>query len=92
MKIRYEEHIKDRIEMPIFDESIFFPEIKRCKLGITDEDMKYIIEFFRWQLDQRNRRMSCQCIMTILKLRMEKLIHQKRSELSRELEAFQNFL
>jgi len=92
MKINYEKLLKDREEIPVFDESIFYPEIERRKLGITDEDMKLLIEFFQWQLDQRNRRMNCQRIIALLKLRMEKRIHQKQSELSRELEAFQNSL
>jgi hypothetical protein len=45
MKISYEEHMKDRIEMPIFDESIFYPEIKRRKFGISDEEMESVVEF-----------------------------------------------
>ncbi|MBK7962224.1 MAG: hypothetical protein IPK04_14215 [Bdellovibrionales bacterium] len=47
MKISYEEHMKDRIEMPIFDESIFYSEIKRRKFGISDEEMESVVEYFR---------------------------------------------
>ncbi|MEZ0392907.1 MAG: hypothetical protein ACAH59_11875, partial [Pseudobdellovibrionaceae bacterium] len=86
MKISYEERLHDREAMPGYDESILFPEIERRKLGINDEDMKYLVEYFRWQLEQRSRRRNHQRIIAILKLRMEKLIHQKQSELSRELE------
>lgn len=91
MKIGYEEYLKDRIEMPVFDESIFYPAVARRKLGITYEDMECIVEFFRWHVEQRNRRMDRQRIITILKLRAERLMIQKKSELVRELEALQNF-
>lgn len=77
--------------MPVYDESIFHPEIARRKLGITDEDMECIVEFFRWHIKQRNRRMDRQRMISILKLRTEKLIHQKKLELARELEVLQNF-
>lgn len=46
MKISYEEFLRDREDMPIFDESIFYPEIERRKLGITDEGMESITKFF----------------------------------------------
>ncbi|MFN8791136.1 MAG: hypothetical protein ACK5Y2_06740 [Bdellovibrionales bacterium] len=81
----------EREEMPIYDESIFYPSIERRKLGITDEDMESIVQFFRWHLEQRNRRLDLQRIIAIFKLRMKKLIHQKKSELARELEALKNF-
>ena len=77
--------------MPVFDESIFYPEIGRRKLGISDEDMECIVEFFRWHIDQRNRRMDRERIIAILKLRAERLMNQKKIELARELEALQNF-
>ena len=77
--------------MPVYDESIFYPEIERRKLGLTDEDMECIVEFFRWHIKQRNRRMDLQRIIGLLKLGAEKLIHQKKLELARELEAFQKF-
>lgn len=87
MKISYEEFLKDREEMPVFDESIFYPAIKRRELGITDEDMECFVEFFRWHIKQRNRRKDHQRIIAILKLRAERLMNQKKSELVRELEA-----
>ena len=90
MKISYEEHLKSRLKMPTFDESIFYPEVERRKLGITDEDMKQLVEFFRWQLEQRNRRRNRRRVITMLKLRMEKLIHQKKIELLHEIKAFQS--
>ncbi len=91
MAITYEEYLKDRIEMPIFDESIFYPERELYKLGLNDEDIECLVQFFKWHIEQRNRRMNRQRIIGILKLRMEKLIHKKKSELARELEALQNF-
>lgn len=90
-KYSYQDFLKDREEMPVFDESIFYPEIARRKLGISDEDMECIVEFFRWHIKQRNRRMDRQRIIAILKLRAERLMNQKKSELARELEALQNF-
>lgn len=91
MIIRYEEYLKDRIEMPVFDESIFCPTVARPNLGITDEDMECIVEFFRWHIKQRNRRMDRQRIIALLKLRAERLMIQKKHELDCELEALKNF-
>lgn len=90
-KYSYEEFLAEREEMPVYDESIFYPAIERRKLGISDEDMECIVEFFRWHINQRNRRIDRQRLIKLLKLRMEKLIHQKKVELVRELEALQNF-
>jgi len=42
-------------------------------------------------LEQRNRRLDRHRIFSLLKLRAEYLMNQKRSELKRELEALQNF-
>lgn len=92
MKISYEEFLRDRDNMPVYDESIFYPAIERRKLGITDEDMEYIVQFFRWHIQQRNRRVDRQRIIAILKLRAEQLMNQKKSELAREFEALKNFL
>lgn len=91
MKIGYEEYLKDRIEMPVFDESIFYPAVARRNLGITDEDMECIVEFFRWHIKQRNRRIDRKRIIALLKLRAERLMIQKKYELVRELEALKNF-
>lgn len=90
-KYSYEDFLKDREVMPVFDESIFYPAIERRKLGISDEDMECIVEFFRWHIKQRNRRMDRQRVIAILKLRAEQLLNQKKTELIRELEALQNF-
>lgn len=90
-RITYEEHIKDRDVMPVFDESIFYPERELYKLGMNDEDIECLVQFFKWHLEQRNRRMDRQRIIAILKLRAERLTNQKKSELIRELEALQNF-
>lgn len=81
----------EREEMPVYDESIFYPAIERRKLGISDENMESIVEFFRWHIKQRNRRMDRRRIIAILKSRAEHLMNQKKSELARELEALQNF-
>lgn len=81
----------EREEMPVYDETIFYPAIERRKLGINDEDMECIVEFFRWHIKQQNRRMDRQRIIAILKLRAEQLLNQKKSELARELEALRNF-
>jgi hypothetical protein len=40
----------DREGMPAYDESIFYPAIERRKLGITDEDMECIVEFYQWHI------------------------------------------
>lgn len=77
--------------MPVFDDSIFYPERELYKLGLNDEDIECLVQFFKWDLEQRNRRMDRQRIIGILKLRAERLINQKKSELARELEALQNF-
>jgi hypothetical protein len=58
----------DREEMPVYDESIFYPAIARRKLGITDDEMECIVEFFRWHIKQRNRRMDCQRVIALLPL------------------------
>lgn len=91
MKISYEEHLRDRDEMPVFDESIFYPERELYKLGMNDEDIECLVQFFKWHLEQRNRRMDRQRIIAILKLRAEYLMNQKKFELAREFEALQNF-
>lgn len=36
--------------MPVYDESIFYPAVERRKLGMTDEDVEDIVEFFRWHI------------------------------------------
>lgn len=84
--------MKDQIQMPIFDESIFYPAVARRKLGITDEDMESIVEFFRWHIQHRNRRLDPQRIIALLKLRAEWLMNQKKSDLVREFEALRNLL
>ena len=92
MKISYEKYLKDRIELPVFDESIFCPKFENRKLGFTDEDMECIADYFRWQLNQRNRRIAKHRLILILKLRAEQLIVQKKSELARDIEALNLFL
>lgn len=52
-KIKYEEHLKDRGEMLVFDESIFYPERELYKLGMNDEDIECLVQFFKWHLEQR---------------------------------------
>ena len=77
--------------MPVFDESIFYPERKLYELGFIDEDIEILVEYFRWHLNQRNLRIEKRRLISLFKLRMEQLIVQKKSELIRELEALQNF-
>lgn len=89
MKISYEEYLKDWIEMPVFDESIFYPKIENRKLGFIDEDMESIAAYFRWELNQRNRRLDRHCLTS--KLRVEKLIYQKKYELARDLDTLKLF-
>lgn len=55
-KARPEKLSYERETLPIDDESIFFPEVERRKLGITDDEMESIVEYFRWHLDQDNKR------------------------------------
>lgn len=90
MTITYEEYLRDREEMPVFDESIFYPERELYKLGLNDEDIECLVKFFKWHVEQRNRRLDRQRIIKLLKLRMEKLILQ-RLELIRELEVLRKF-
>jgi hypothetical protein len=90
-KYSYEDFLADREEMPTYDESIFYPEIKRREFGISDEEMNSIVEYFRWHLNQQNRRMDCQRIIALLKLRVEYLIQEKKSELARDVEALKLF-
>lgn len=80
-----------REEMPIYDESIFFPEVERRKLGITDEEMESIVEYFRWQFDQDNKRKAKHRLIELLKLRPQQLILQKKLELERDLELIKTF-
>lgn len=35
----------DRIERPVYDESIFYPEKVARDLGFTDEDINDLVEF-----------------------------------------------
>ncbi len=46
----------EREAMPVYDESIFYPEEARRALGISDDDMDSVIAYFRWQLEQREKR------------------------------------
>ncbi len=71
MKITYEEFLKDREVMPVFDESIFYPERELYKLGLNDEGIECLVQFFKWHLEQRNRRLDRQRIIAILKLRAQ---------------------
>jgi hypothetical protein len=91
MTITYEEFLRDREVMPVFDESIFYPERELYKLGMNDEDIECLVQFFKWHLEQRNRRLDRQRIIKLLKLRMEKLIRRKELELVRELEELRKF-
>lgn len=48
----------DRETMPIFDESIFYPE-ERCRaLGLDADDIADITAFVRWHMDQREKRLK----------------------------------
>lgn len=75
--------------MPVFDESIFHHDRELYKLGLNDEAIECLVQFFKWHLEQRNRRLDRRRIIVILKLRAELLMNQKKSELARELEALQ---
>ncbi len=48
----------DRETMPVFDESIFYPEEHCRALGLDDNDIASIVAFFRWHMDQRAKRMK----------------------------------
>lgn len=91
MTITYEEFLRDREVIPVFEESIFYPERELYKLGMNDEDIECLVQFFKWHLEQRNRRLDRQRIIKLLKLRMEKLIRRKELELVRELEELRKF-
>lgn len=46
----------DRETVKQFDESIFYPEERRRAFGISDDDMDSIVAYFRWQMDQLEKR------------------------------------
>lgn len=48
----------DREVMPIYDESIFYPAERRRAVGISDDDMDSIVAFFRWHIEQREKRLK----------------------------------
>lgn len=48
----------DREVMPVYDESIFYPAEARRALGISDEDMDSVVAFFRWHIEQREKRLK----------------------------------
>lgn len=91
MKISYEEFLRDREEMPVFAESIFYPEVERRELGITDKEMENIVEYFNWHINQINKRKEKQKLLELLKQRPRQLILQEKIELERDLEGLRNF-
>jgi hypothetical protein len=56
VEAKYNSRKSEREVMPTFDESIFYPEEARRSLGINDDDMDSLIAYFRWQLEQREKR------------------------------------
>lgn len=72
-------------------ESIFYPEVERRKLGITDEEMENIVAYFQWQLDQINKRRAKYRLIELLKIRSQELVVQKKLELERDLELLKSF-
>jgi hypothetical protein len=48
----------DREVMPVYDASIFYPAEARRALGISDEDMDSVVAFFRWHIEQREKRLK----------------------------------
>ncbi|MBN8539074.1 MAG: hypothetical protein J0L82_01705 [Deltaproteobacteria bacterium] len=81
----------DREEMPVFDESIFYPERRLYELGFTDEDIEVLVDCFRWHLNQRNLRAENPRLVSLLKLRAEQLIVRRKFELTRDIEALKLF-
>ena len=55
MDNEFQKVLEDREKMPIYDESIFYPEKMVKDLGFTDEDINEITQFFLWHINQRNR-------------------------------------
>ena len=77
----------DRETMPVFDESIFYPE-ERCKaLGLDSEDIDNIVSFVRWNMDQRDKRIAKQKLLEILRKRKTQLAMRKKIALLQELES-----
>lgn len=83
------ELLKDRETMPVFDESIFESEKAVYAMGFTDSDIEEIVEYFRWLLNQRNRHLKLNELVSILRSRHDQLLKKRRAELLRELESLQ---
>ena len=81
------ENDDDRIKIPVFDESIFHPELECEKLGFTKEDLQGLVEFVRWHIRQRDLRTQKPFLRLIQvpKARQKQLIVCKRLELLDEL-------
>lgn len=77
--------------MPIFDESIFYPERVVKDLGFTDEDINEIAQFFQWHINQRNRGLEQKKFIAVLHARLNHLISRRRLELRTEFEQLDEF-
>lgn len=76
----------DREVMPIFDESIFYPERRAAALGLDEDDIRAIVEMVRWHMNQRDKRLAKQGFVQLLRQRQTQIAIERKSELLRELE------
>jgi len=83
----HEDYLADRVEMPVFDESIFEPRKGLHKLGLTDEDIQDLVDFLKWcQAAQEKASVTPRALLLqALRARQKKLADQKRLELLDEL-------
>ena len=84
--------IDDRLKMPEFDDSIFYPERECEKLGFTKDDIQCIAELVKWHMRQRELRTQQprKRLIEILNLRQKQLVVRKRLELFDELRRLEN--
>jgi hypothetical protein len=88
--LEIQELLKDRETMPIYEESIFYPEKALYALGFTDVDIEDLCQFMRWHINQRNIGLERKNLVTVLRTRYAQLIIQRKSDLLRELESLKS--
>lgn len=79
----------DRIEMPVYDESIFYPERVLHDLGFTEDDINDLAEFMRWHITQRNRELEMKRLLNVLGARRDQLFRRRKTDLMRELQSLE---
>lgn len=77
--------------MPVYDESIFYPERILHDLGFADEDIEVLAEFMRWHINQRNRGLEMKRLMNVLGGRRDQLFLRRKADLLQELQSLEQF-